>query len=511
MSAIALLLATTVLGVDYGWQPAADGQLEYIVQIEPVTLIALRDGRDVISNIDPDMRNIRRFRLRVGTDVLPRQGSPPAAQVPGVTATELSQAGVRYGWQPLDAHQMEFMVQLSPERLILLQNGQELAGLIPVEAQNVARIRVRSGDGPLPQQALPRESTELSGESESSIPRGERAELEPPGPATDPEGGALPPAPREQSAGLGPPASQFPQDVPGQRPGSQYDPPPVGDRAAGESQIPSRAESSRLDRVAPGERSRSWPENPPPQRSRGDPSRFEERFETWPGPEEDPPAFPERQAGGRLWHDSDRADGQPGSDPPDGRRDPTLPAQPSRSPPDRDRVGTASLPPGERPASYEAAPPRVPIASEPPAPFRPGDARVYPPLPWEAVLAGTDRSSRVRRIGQEFWSELAATAREPSLDYLRTEGATVSAADSERPWGPLAFALTFLFASLGANLYLTWIAMDMYRRYLDLADDLREPGTPRINEEEGAFEDEEDEDAWGTTRRRRHRRRSLAA
>lgn len=507
MSAIALLLATTVLGVDYGWQPAADGQLEYIVQIEPVTLIALRDGRDVISNIEPDMRTIRRFRLRVGTDVLPRQGSPPAAQVPGVTATELSQAGVRYGWQPLDAHQMEFVVQLSPERLILLQNGQELAGLIPVEAQNVARIRVRSGDGPLPQQALPRESSELADASEGAIRPGERAELERPGA----EGGALPPAPREQSAGLGPPASQPPQDVPGQRPGSQYDLPPAGDPAAGDSRIPLRAETSELDRVAAGERNRSWPEDPPPQRSRGDPSRFEERIETWPGPQEPGPAAPQRPAGERLWSEGERAEAPPRSDPPASRWDPALPPSPPDLAHDREWGGTTGLPPGERPASYEAAPPRVPIASQPPAPFRPGDARAYPPLPWEAVLAGTDRSSRVRRIGQEFWSDLAATAREPSLDYLRTAGATVSAADSDRPWGPLAFALTLLFASLGANLYLAWIAMDMYRRYLDLADDLLEPGTPRINEEEGAFEDAEDEDAWETTRRRRHRRRSLAA
>ena len=509
MSAIALLLATTVLGVDYGWQPAADGQLEYIVQIEPVTLIALRDGRDVISNIDPDMRNLRRFRLRVGTDVLPRSGSPPPPQVPRVTATELSQAGVRYGWQPLDDGQMEFIVQLSPERLILLQNGQELAGVIPAEAQNVARIRVRSGDGSLPQRGFPAETTDSGADTGGAAPPAERAGLEPPAAPADPSTVADLPAPGERAAELGPPARHPPPGSAEERPRSQYDPPPVLERQAEDSRPPSRPEAPSFDGEAAGERSRMWPEDSPPQRSRADPSRFEEGFPPRPGREDASPTFPERQAGASLWsRDEPGVDQRARSDPPGVGTDHALPAQPVPSPPSGPGAGGASaVPPGDRRAADASYPPRVPIGTGAPAPIRPGDSATYPPLPWEAVLAGTDRASRVRRIGREFWSDLAATARDPSLDYLRT----VPAAESERPWGPLAFALTFLFASLGANLYLAWIAMDMYRRYLDLADDLLEPDAPRINDDDGEFElEDDDEDGWGP-RRRRHRRRSMAA
>lgn len=35
-----------------------------------------------------------------------------------------------------------------------------------------------------------------------------------------------------------------------------------------------------------------------------------------------------------------------------------------------------------------------------------------------------------------------------------------------KPWLPLTFTLFGLFASLGANVYLVWIAYDVRRRYL---------------------------------------------
>ena len=38
MNGITVLVALAAVGVDYGWQPGADGQFEYIVQIEPATL-----------------------------------------------------------------------------------------------------------------------------------------------------------------------------------------------------------------------------------------------------------------------------------------------------------------------------------------------------------------------------------------------------------------------------------------------------------------------------------------
>lgn len=90
MNSLALLLAAAAVGVDYGWQPTGDGSLEYIIQIEPVLLQTLIDGEDIVSEIHPDVKGVRRFRIRVGTEQLPRKGAsdepknPPAVNKPSV-------------------------------------------------------------------------------------------------------------------------------------------------------------------------------------------------------------------------------------------------------------------------------------------------------------------------------------------------------------------------------------------------------------------------------------------
>ncbi len=78
MHAMLLLIASTMPAVDYGWQPGPDGQMEYIIQIEPELIGALRDGAVVVSEIHPDAQNVRRFRIQLGTGELPRVTSRSA-------------------------------------------------------------------------------------------------------------------------------------------------------------------------------------------------------------------------------------------------------------------------------------------------------------------------------------------------------------------------------------------------------------------------------------------------
>ena len=73
MEACVVLMTLGVLGVDFGWQPTKDGELEYIIQIEPQLIEALRRGEDVVSAILPEVKGIRRFRIRIGNGPLPRQ------------------------------------------------------------------------------------------------------------------------------------------------------------------------------------------------------------------------------------------------------------------------------------------------------------------------------------------------------------------------------------------------------------------------------------------------------
>ena len=77
MNGCVWLLAVSALGVEYGWQPTEEGELEYIIQIEPELLKSLADGAQIISEIHPDVRNVRRFRIQVGKGPLPREGADP--------------------------------------------------------------------------------------------------------------------------------------------------------------------------------------------------------------------------------------------------------------------------------------------------------------------------------------------------------------------------------------------------------------------------------------------------
>jgi len=82
MNSLILVLAASSVGVDYGWQPNQQGEIEYIIQIEPELLDAMRDGAEITSRVDPSVQDVRRFRIRVGRDNLPREGTTSAPAVP---------------------------------------------------------------------------------------------------------------------------------------------------------------------------------------------------------------------------------------------------------------------------------------------------------------------------------------------------------------------------------------------------------------------------------------------
>jgi hypothetical protein len=74
------LAVTATLGVDIGWKPLPGGGFEYIIQVEPQVLSALQNGSDIGGDIPPEIaRNIRSFRVTLGTGRAPRVGDPAAA------------------------------------------------------------------------------------------------------------------------------------------------------------------------------------------------------------------------------------------------------------------------------------------------------------------------------------------------------------------------------------------------------------------------------------------------
>ena len=77
-----LLLAATAVGLDYGWQPLETGGFEYIIQIEPELLDALHAGEALRSDLPPDMRDVRSYRIQVGRGPVPKLGNPQAVATP---------------------------------------------------------------------------------------------------------------------------------------------------------------------------------------------------------------------------------------------------------------------------------------------------------------------------------------------------------------------------------------------------------------------------------------------
>ena len=83
-----LLLVASALGVDYGWQPIAGGGVEYMIQIRPDMIEAMKDGEALFSDLPLTHEGIRRYRITVGQGPLPHQGEPlPPPPTPALTST----------------------------------------------------------------------------------------------------------------------------------------------------------------------------------------------------------------------------------------------------------------------------------------------------------------------------------------------------------------------------------------------------------------------------------------
>jgi hypothetical protein len=101
LAALAMLLVADRAGaVDYGWEPIAGGGIQYIIQIRPEMVDAMRQG-DVLESELPEIPGgIRRYRIVFGNEPLPHHGEPlptpepaaspaiPTASIAPPTATQ---------------------------------------------------------------------------------------------------------------------------------------------------------------------------------------------------------------------------------------------------------------------------------------------------------------------------------------------------------------------------------------------------------------------------------------
>ena len=72
-------------GIDVGWTVDADGEVVYLIQIEPESLESLKSGSPFQSYVPSDIQ-ISQFKITVGTAKLPKEDLPkkaaPVAQKP---------------------------------------------------------------------------------------------------------------------------------------------------------------------------------------------------------------------------------------------------------------------------------------------------------------------------------------------------------------------------------------------------------------------------------------------
>ena len=80
MFAQVLWFSTVIVGINVGWQPLPEGGMEYIIQLDPQTLEALKAGKPIQSDIPPSAGDVRSYKILLGSDKLPRI-SPPATSI----------------------------------------------------------------------------------------------------------------------------------------------------------------------------------------------------------------------------------------------------------------------------------------------------------------------------------------------------------------------------------------------------------------------------------------------
>jgi len=104
MSMGTVLLGVTwgLVGLDVGWRALPAGGVEYIIQIAPYELEVFKQDKSIEGDIPSQLRDIRSYRIVVGTDILPREDPPKAAStaapslaVPPWPGTTTSVAGDR--------------------------------------------------------------------------------------------------------------------------------------------------------------------------------------------------------------------------------------------------------------------------------------------------------------------------------------------------------------------------------------------------------------------------------
>jgi hypothetical protein len=134
MNGFSLLFALASFGVTGQVVIGPDNQLTYNIGLEPLVVEQLRRGEDVTTDLSPNDRGVRRFRIFV----IPDKGTSSRAGDVSQRPDDMVE------WEAFatNKNEIEMWVRIMPERLLTLVAGRAIEGEIPAHVPAVHRFRV---------------------------------------------------------------------------------------------------------------------------------------------------------------------------------------------------------------------------------------------------------------------------------------------------------------------------------------------------------------------------------
>lgn len=488
---LAFAMGTALLGIDVGWQPIEEGGLEYIVQIDPETLARMKPGDEFATGIRPVLRDVRRYRIVIGKGPLPRialperpaspsgSSEPQPAPVP-LAVGDPSQRSIVVPAERGSAVPSPSTMGVPPLSLTQPRGGVAAVPRLsptPVEIPELKPARTsvppadRTAGRTMPSfDALPdapAKSLPLAPRAPIAAAAPDRdwkapAPLAAPAPAIAPKS-SPPPATLKLTDALAAPPIAIPKTEPKPAPKAEPKPPAIylGDRYRDAERYPPADRAPADDR---------YPDFAPPASSQPKAS-----------PAIPPPAKAPEDRSADISAKSDNRLAEKSNPPSTEFVGPVLPPQWNDTPQAKPKM--LAVPPAFDTASDRANEVKSPPVAKTPPRISPPAIEVKEPAPMggSRLLAenfGQKPASLVNDPLVRPVSSEPAASTVPSLPASAAKpAAPVPAAASEiasRPWLPLTLTLFTLFASIGGNIFLGWVAHDARSRYGSLLRENRE-------------------------------------
>ena len=423
MNGVSLLLLLSSLGATTSVELGANGQAVYTIRIESLLINELRNGQTVPILVAPKDRRVRHFKIAITPEGNGRTSGLTRASDFNARAGDLFD----YEATQLENGEIEYVVQISPERLESLAAGKAIEGDIAPDIVEVNRFLIFVGIGQLPSQqqaavqANPNAPSLLNGANNGLVAAGAEVRA-----SSDPQSRNNTPLQKNPFQPAAQPSTQ--RGYQANDPLTQFNTRATTDPRTNWRNPPDQSYVS-----------------PPPFTNPGQPSTSSNT------------AFP-------------RTSGVPATSDRNGYQPTYNTAQPNYN---------ATQPTYNNQYQQPAYPdPNAGYAQQNPANYPPQNYPANPPIGYQqnaaTVAARNDlphSASAATPQSAANWQQPAAGSSQPTTPpaAATTPVATtmIKEKDPERPWTPLILTTLALFASLGANAYLGWLAWSFFWRFRD--------------------------------------------